>query len=385
MSKKNKNQEEPQQILFGRVKDHLKMGIVGLPNVGKSSLFNLITAQHVRAENYPFCTIDPNNARVTVPDRRLDWLDALYSPPSKVYSYLEVVDIAGLVRGASEGEGLGNAFLSHINGVDGIYHVIRTFKDPSITHVEGDIDPIRDLDIIENELRLKDIELMETFTEPIRRLARSDPKQRPKLDTCEKALQYLRDGINIRAADWHPNDISIINEALPLTSKPVVYLVNLSRADYIKQRNKWLPRIKEWIDVNSPGSVMLPFSVTLETEVFEIEDPAEKKAFLKENKTRSILPKIITSGFSALNMINFFTAGTDEVRAWVVRKGAAAPRAAGRIHTDFEKKFIRAEVMAFDDLEEHGNEQGVRSAGKYRTEGKNYIVQDGDIMHFRHN
>jgi len=385
MSKKKKVEEAPKQVLFGRVKNHLKMGIVGLPNVGKSSLFNLITSQHVRAENYPFCTIDPNNARVTVPDKRLEWLNDLYRPPSMVYSYLEVVDIAGLVRNASAGEGLGNAFLSHINGVDGIFHVIRSFNDDSITHVEGDVDPIRDLEIIEHELRVKDIEMLDNFTDPVRRLARTDPKQRTKLDCLEKALAWLGDGKNIRTGEWNYQEVQILNEALLLSSKPVVYLANLSKTDYLRQKNKWLGPIKNWIAEHSPGSTLIPFSIMVEEEYASIEDPAGKEAYLQENNTRSIIPKIIQTGFSSLNLINFFTAGEDEVRAWVVRKGSTAPQAAGTIHSDFEKHFIRSEVMKFDDLKELGTELAVRGAGKYRTEGKTYIVDDGDIMLIRHN
>lgn len=385
MSKKRKQEEPPPQVIFGRVKNHLKMGIVGLPNVGKSSLFNLITAQHVKAENYPFCTIDPNNARVSVPDDRVEYLYNMYNPPSKVLSYIEIVDIAGLVRGAAEGQGLGNAFLSHINGVDGIYHVIRAFRDDEVTHVEGDVDPVRDLDIIEHELRVKDLEFMETFTEPIRRLARANPKERSKLEACEKAIAHLQEGKNIRNGEWTHQEISYLNEVLTLTSKPVVYLVNLSKADYLRQKNRWLGPIRDWVNANSPGSAIIPFSITVETEHAEIEDPEGKKAYLEEHNTRSLIPKIIQTGFKSLNLINFLTCGNDEVRSWVIRKGSTAPEAAGTIHTDLQKNFIKAEVMKYSDLVELGSEQEVRSAGRYRTEGKNYVVEDGDILLIKHN
>lgn len=276
-------------------------------------------------------------------------------------------------------------FLSHINGVDGIFHVIRAFNDDSITHVEGDVDPVRDLEIIEHELRVKDLELLNNFTDPIRRLARSDPKHKPKLDTCEKALEWLNDGKNIRCGAWNYNEISILNEALLLSSKPVVYLVNLSKTDYVRQKNKWLGPIKQWIEEHSPGSSMIPFSIHVEEEYAAIEDPALREIYLQENNTRTIVPKIIQTGFSSLNLVNFFTAGTDEVRAWVVRRGSTAPQAAGQIHSDFEKFFIRAEVMKYDDLHELGSENAVKSAGKYRTMGKEYIVEDGDILLVRHN
>jgi len=276
-------------------------------------------------------------------------------------------------------------FLSHINGVDGIFHVIRAFSDDSITHVEGDVDPIRDLEIIEHELRVKDLELLDNFTEPIRRLARSDPKHRTKLEICEKALAWLGEGKNIRCGEWNYQEISVINEALLLSSKPVVYLANLSKADYLRQKNKWLGPMKQWIAEQSPGSTLIPFSILVEEEYAAIEDVQGKEEYLSSNNTRTIIPKIIQTGFSSLHLINFFTAGEDEVRAWVVRRGSTAPQAAGQIHSDFEKFFIRAEVMKYDDLHELGTETNVRASGKYRTEGKSYIVEDGDIMLIRHN
>jgi len=276
-------------------------------------------------------------------------------------------------------------FLSHINGVDGIFHVVRAFHDESITHVEGDVDPVRDLEIIEHELRVKDLEMLNNFAEPMRRLARTDPKHRPKLDVCEKALAWLNEGKNIRCGEWNYQEIAVLNEALLLSAKPVVYLANLSKADYLRQKNKWLAPMKQWIAEHSPGSTLIPFSILVEEEYAAIEDPQEKEEYLALNNTRSILSKVIQTGFTSLNLINFFTAGVDEVRAWVVRKGSTAPQSAGQIHSDFEKCFIRAEVMKYDDLHELGTEINVRAAGKYRTEGKAYIVEDGDILLIRHN
>lgn len=359
------------------------MGIVGLPNVGKSSLFNLLTKQHVPCENRPFCTKEPNYARVPIPDPRFDFLVQMYTPRSEVPGYLEIVDIAGLVRGASEGNGLGNEFLSHINGVDGIYHVIRIFDNEEVSHVEGSVDAIRDMEIIHHELRQKDIEIVKNALIPVRRISKADPDKRQELEILEKALDYLVTGHDIKNGTWSYKEFSILNDLLLLTSKPLIYIVNLSSEDYLRQKNRWLPKIKQWVDEHNPGCPMIPVSVSFE-QVYEALPDTDKPNYLTENSTRTMVPKIIATGSSSLRLICFFTVGEDEVRAWVIREGSTAPKAAGCIHTDFESKFIRAEVMKFDDLKELGTEQNVKSEGRYYTKGKEYIVEDGDILLIRH-
>lgn len=390
MADKKKKGEAPKKLLLGRVSSHLKMGIVGLPNVGKSSLFNLLTKCEAKAENYPFCTIEPNNARVPLPDARFNWLCDHYQPASKVPSALEVVDIAGLVPGAHKGEGLGNAFLSHIHHVDGIYHMIRIFADPDVTHTEGEIDPVRDLKIIAEELRLKDLEIAKKRREPIVKLANADPTKRPELAFFDKVIQILTDGKDVKNCDWNTKEIEFLNELLFLTSKPAVYLINMSEKDYVRQANKWLKPIFQWVNENSPGSKIIPVSVCLEEKIFPMEQ-AEKEKYLAEispnpeKKVTSKLDQIIRAGFDALQLVNFYTCGSDEVRAWPIMLGYNAPRAAGTIHSDFERCFIKAEVMKYNDLKELGNEAAVKAAGKYRMQGKTYEVEDGDIMYFKHN
>jgi obg-like ATPase 1 len=384
----SKKQEPPaKKGVLGRVKSHLKMGIVGMPNVGKSSLFNLLTKAQAKASNFPFCTIEPNEARVPLPDERFNWLCELYRPKSMVSSYLEVWDIAGLVRGASEGEGLGNNFLSNIMSVDGIFHVIRIFEDADVTHVEGDIEPLRDLDIISTELRLKDMQLVDKTIQPIARMANSDPTKRAEVTMYEKFKDYMGTAKDIKDGEWSNKEIEVLNRLLFLTAKPVVYLINMSTEDYINKKNRWLGKIANWVKTNHPGTTMIPFSITLEEKLMQMNTPAEKEEYLKSlgDGVKSALDKITQAGFAALQLNNFFTCGADEVRAWPVQAGMKAPQAAGSIHGDFEEYFIKAEVMSFADLRELGSESLVKSNGKYRIEGKNYDVQDGDIMLIKHN
>lgn len=369
---------------MGRISSHLKMGIVGLPNVGKSSLFNLMTKCEVKAENFPFCTIDPNVARVPLPDERFNWLCDYYKPRSKVPSALEVVDIAGLVPGAHEGAGLGNAFLSHIGHVDGIFHMVRVFQDPDIVHTEGELDAIRDLDIISNELRLKDYDVMKKRRDALARYANTDPLKRPELAFMDRVLQVLKDGKDVRNVDWNAKEVEFLQENLLLTAKPVTVIINMSEKDFIRQNNKWLKPIFAWVGEHSPGSKIIPVSVALEQKIFGMSDE-EKEKYLLENKTKSKLAQIIQSGFESIQLVNFFTCGEDEVRAWPVMRGSFAPRAAGVIHSDFEKCFIKAEVFTYADLKELGSENDVKAAGKYRMQGKNYVVQDGDILFIKHN
>jgi obg-like ATPase 1 len=390
MPPKKKNDKEVEKtVLIGRMGTNLKVGIVGLPNVGKSTFFNVLTkSSQAAAENFPFCTIDPNEARVAVPDERWDWLVAHHKPASKVPAFLNVTDIAGLVKGASEGQGLGNAFLSHIRACDAMFHLCRTFEDPDITHVEGDVDPIRDLDIINEELRLKDVEYFEKiFDECERMYVRGNDKKR-KVEyeiLCKIKKVLIEETRMIRYGDWNQADIEILNKHLFITAKSMIYLVNLSEKDFIRKKNKWLPKIKEYIDKNDPGATVIPFSGTFEQKLMDLETDDERKAYCEETKCTSILDKIVVQGYKALQLQYFFTAGEDEVKAWTMQKGSTAPQAAGRIHTDFEKGFIMAEVMKFAAFKEHGSEAAVKAAGGYRQQGKNYIVEDGDIIFFKFN
>lgn len=383
-----KKVEEPEKKpLIGRVGTNLKVGIVGVPNVGKSTFFNVLTKSQAAAENFPFCTIDPNESRVPVPDERFDYLCEFHKPASKVPAFLNVVDIAGLVRGAAEGQGLGNAFLSHIKACDAIFNLCRAFDDEDVIHVDGDVNPIRDLETIGEELRLKDEEqLMQNIDKLDRVVNRgNDKKLKPEYDTLQKIKSVLVDEKkHIRFGDWSAADIEILNKYLFLTSKPALYLVNLSEKDYTRKKNKWLPKLKEWIDKNDPGAPLIPFSGSLEMKLIEM-DPTERQAFLKENNVTSALDKIIVQGYKALQLEYFFTAGPDEVKAWTIQKGTKAPQAAGRIHTDFEKGFIMAEVMHYKDFKEEGTEAACKAAGKYRQQGRNYVVEDGDIIFFKFN
>ncbi|CAB3234513.1 unnamed protein product [Arctia plantaginis] len=325
--------------------------------------------------------------RVPVPDERFDYLCEFHKPASKVPAFLNVVDIAGLVRGAAEGQGLGNAFLSHIKACDAIFNLCRAFDDEDVIHVDGDVNPVRDLETIGEELRLKDEEQLMQNIEKLDRVVNrgNDKKLKPEYDSLQKIKTVLVDEKkHIRFGDWSAADIEILNKYLFLTSKPTLYLVNLSEKDYIRKKNKWLPKLKEWIDKNDPGAPLIPFSGAFETKLVEM-DATERQAFLKENNLSSALDKIIVQGYKALQLEYFFTAGPDEVKAWTIQKGTKAPQAAGRIHTDFEKGFIMAEVMHFKDFKEEGTEVACKSAGKYRQQGRNYVVEDGDIIFFKFN
>ncbi|PKA63988.1 Developmentally regulated G-protein 1 [Apostasia shenzhenica] len=371
--------------ILGRFSSHLKIGIVGLPNVGKSTLFNTLTKLSIPAENFPFCTIEPNEARIIVPDERFDWLCQLYKPKSEVSAFLEIHDIAGLVRGAHQGQGLGNNFLSHIRAVDGIFHVLRAFEDPDIIHVDDSVDPVRDLDVITEELRLKDLEFMERKVEDLEKsMKRSNDKQlKTEHECCQKVKAWLNDGKDVRLGDWKAADIEILNTLQLLTSKPVVYLVNMNEKDYQRKKNKFLPKIHAWVQEHR-GDPIIPFSCILEKNLVDMPLDEAKK-YCEENKVQSAIPKIIKTGFSAINLIYFFTAGPDEVKCWQIRRQTKAPQAAGAIHSDMERGFICAEVMKFDDLKDLGSESAVKAAGKYRQEGKTYVVQDGDIIFFKFN
>ncbi|PRP77729.1 hypothetical protein PROFUN_00590 [Planoprotostelium fungivorum] len=379
-----KQEEEVKRVILGRPSNNLAMGIVGLPNVGKSTLFNVLTKLTVLAENYPFCTIDPNEARVNVPDERFEWLVNHFKPSSAVPAALTITDIAGLIKGASTGEGLGNAFLSHIRAVDGIYHVCRVFDDADVTHVEGEIDPVRDLNIIIEELILKDIETVAKIKDKTERELKSkkDKQKQMELDVYTKLATILDARKQVRlVTDWKAVEIEVINTLQLLTAKPVVYLVNMSVKDYIRKGNKWIPKLKAWVDANG-GEPMVPVCGAVEANYLNMSAD-EVKAYNESNKVQSSIPKIISTGYHALQLIHFFTSGTDEVKCWTIRTGVKAPQAAGVIHTDFERGFVCAEVMKYEDYKELGSESAVKAAGKYKQEGRNYEVKDGDILFFK--
>lgn len=385
----------PELPRFGRVRSNLKMGVLGLPNVGKSSLFNLLTEQAVAAENYPFCTIDPNESRCAVPDLRYDWLCDVWQSPSKIPAYLHITDIAGLIKGASEGAGLGNAFLSHIQAVDGLYHVVRAFDNPEVVHVEDTVDPIRDMETIMYELCRKDTAYVESCKKKKDDEMRKNPKDKlpPVYFTVmEKVCDMLSKNIPLRTGDWNIEEVAKINELIPqcITLKPIVYLVNLDAASFKRKGNKWLVPINEWVNSHG-GGLVIPMSVAWEQELWAVKgDKEATEAFLaNSNGQKSVLPRIVKVGYKVLNLQYFFTAGDTEVRCWTIPAGACAPEAAGAIHSDFERGFIKAEVVAFEDFKTLSagakSMAAVKAAGKYRQEGRNYVMQDGDIVHFMFN
>ncbi|CEG64981.1 Putative GTP-binding protein YchF [Rhizopus microsporus] len=373
-----------EKAILGRPSNNLRMGIVGLPNIGKSSLFNTLTNSSVPAENYPFCTIDPSEARVQVPDSRFDWLVNLYQPKKITPAHLTVVDIAGLVKGASQGAGLGNAFLSNVSSVDAIYHLVRAFDNENITHVEDTVNPVRDLEIIQNELRIKDEETLERQIMELTRQASREPtkktmiglSKRDELNIIEKVAEFMAKGRDVRKGEWTVPEVNVINTLHLLTAKPMIYLCNVSEEEYIANEGyKWLPEIKNWVEHNNPGDLIIPLSVPLEAKIGTMSNPS----------VESQLPKVILAGYKALDLIHYFTCGPQEVRAWTVRNNSRAPQAAGVIHTDFERGFISADIMKIDDLQHYGSENAVKAAGKYLQKGKDYIMEDGDIAYFKFN
>lgn len=380
--------------MLGRFSKSLKVGLVGLPNVGKSTLYNSLSkSHHSKTANVPFCTIDPTETRAYLEDERFDWLVEKAKPKSEVKAFVTVVDIAGLITGASKGEGLGNAFLSHIQAVDGIMHVIRAFEDDDVIHAEDTVDPVRDLDTIMKELRIKDTSFMEGKREMHKKGQVSARAKSPmalkkweeELACMDKILACLGEDIDIKnnMTNWTTSDIEYLNDYALLTAKPCMFVINMNKKDYCRKKNKFLKPIFEWVGKNAPGSAMIPYCGSYEEELQDLKDDAARAAQLKEDETTSAMPKMISNAFHMVHLINFFTSGPDEVRAWTIRKGYKAPQAAGCIHTDFEKKFVMAEVMAFDVLKELGSEAEVKAAGKYRQEGKSYEVVDGDVIFYK--
>ncbi len=363
----------------------MKLGIVGLPNVGKSTLFNALTNAGAESANYPFCTIDPNVGVVAVPDKRLDKLAEMYKPEKYTPAIIEFVDIAGLVKGAAQGEGLGNKFLANIREVDAIVHVVRCFVNGDIIHVEGNVDPLRDVETINIELILSDLEIVERAIDRTTKAAKSDKKLLEKLDVLNKVKAALDDGKCARAIGLSAEEETLIEESRLLTLKPIIYVANISEdevgGEY--ENNEGYQKLKA--HATSEGSEIIAVSAQIEAEIAEL-DGEEKLSFLEDmGIDESGLDKLIKSGYSLLGLISFLTAGPKEVRAWTITKGTKAPGAAGKIHTDFERGFIRAEVVSFDDLVREGDRTKVKEKGLLRSEGKEYVMKDGDVVEFLFN
>lgn len=399
---------------FGRVKNDLKMGFVGLPNVGKSTLTNLLAgACHAEAANYPFCTIDPNMVQAIVPDQKFKYLANTWKPPSVVPASMKIVDIAGLIKGASEGAGLGNAFLSHIAAVDGIFHLVRAFDSDEVIHVDDSVDPIRDLETIQSELCLKDKETLAKVVEKekdrIRKekgIARSTepPLGETFQSAYNKCLKLIESNTPVQThEDFSMGEVDIIRDFGLITTKPQIYVVNMSKKNFMRKGSKWLPKIQTWVNEHGGGQI-IPMSCEFEQELMDLQDDKDaQKAFIQQCDDevkamglsgpgfaiKSVVPRLIRSGRQSLCLQSFYTAGPKEVRAWTIMKGTLAPQAAGVIHTDFERGFIKAEVANFDDFKAlhngAANMAKVKEAGKYRQEGKSYVMADGDIVVFMHN
>lgn len=363
----------------------LTAGIVGLPNVGKSTLFNAITKKNILAANYPFATIDPNVGVVTVPDKRLTFLEKLYVPGSLVPTTFEFTDIAGLVKGASAGEGLGNKFLSHIREVDAIVEVVRCFIDNNIIHVENNVDPIRDIEIINVELILSDLEIIDNRIGRIGKKANmtKDKETLKEVELLNKIKESLLKNVPIRKVGLNDEEIKILKPFNFLTIKPIIYMANISEEDLLNGGNEYVDQVKKYAKGENASVIVV--CAKIESELSELNDE-DKNIFLKDlGINESGLDKLIQATYDLLGLSTYFTAGSDEVRAWTFKKGMKAPACAGIIHTDFEKGFIKAEVMSYNDLENLGSEKAVREAGKMRLEGKEYTMQDGDICYFRFN
>ena len=364
----------------------LQCGIVGLPNVGKSTLFNCLSNAKAQSANFPFCTIEPNVGVITVPDERLNKLAEIVHPQRIVPTTVEIVDIAGLVKGASKGEGLGNKFLANIRETDAILHVLRCFDDDNITHVDGSVDPVRDKEVIDTELQLKDLETVEARLQKVYKQAQTGGDKAAKLayEVLSRYKEALVQGRNARTVTFKTKDEEkVARELYLLTSKPVLYVCNVDEASALSG-NQYVEQVRAAIQ--DEGADLLVVAAKIESEIAELETYEERQMFLGEiGLEESGVARLIKAAYALLNLETYFTAGVQEVRAWTYTKGSKAPRAAAAIHTDFEKGFIRAEVIKFEDFVHYGSEAAVKEAGKMAVEGKEYVVQDGDIMHFRFN
>jgi len=364
----------------------MKLGIVGLPNVGKSTLFNAITKAGAESANYPFCTIEPNVGVVNVPDKRLDVLQEIYNSKRKVYTSIEFYDIAGLVRGASKGEGLGNKFLSHIREVESIVHVVRCFEDENIVHVDATVDPIRDIETINLELIFSDLEVLERRIEKSVKLVRSgDKTAKAEYDLMQNIKTHLEAGKPVRTLELTDEQADFVSGLFLLTSKPVLYVTNVSEDDLMSGNvdNALVKRVKE--HAATENSEVVTICARLEEELSSLDDEEKKELLSEYGLDETGLDKLIHSSYKLLGLMSYLTAGVQEIRAWTIKQGTKAPQAAGKIHSDIERGFIRAEIISFDKLVECGSEAVAKEKGYYRLEGKEYIMQDGDVVNFRFN
>ena len=362
----------------------MKLGIVGLPNVGKSTLFNSITKAGAECANYPFCTIEPNVGVVPVPDERLDELTKMYNPQKTTHAIIEFVDIAGLVKGASKGEGLGNKFLSHIRETDAIVEVVRCFENANVVHVDGSIDPLRDIETINLELIFADIETVDKRLDKARKNLKADKKYQAEIDLLERIKQNLENGISARALDYNDDEKELVKDMFLLTTKPILYVANVSEEQLEDAENdENVKKVKEY--ASKEHAEVIPLCVKIEEELSGLDDEDKKEMLEALGQEESGLDKVIKKSYDLLGLMSFLTAGEPEVRAWTIKKGTKAPQAAGKIHSDIERGFIKAEVVSYTDLMKEGSMVAAREKGLVRSEGKEYVMQDGDIVLFKFN